>query len=192
MAIFSKGNEQATTQQGGGRALADQVTMVGGGTVFEGTLRASGDVRISGRLVGTLSIDGKAIVAQEGAVEGEVAATSADIAGSVQGELLIEERLMLKSTARVDGNIHAGRIVVEEGALFTGQCEIGGVPGSEDSAEGRASESVTPGADNPEAEKGAPTPAATPPSENGHSGDGAKVGAAPDEAESSDKQAAVQ
>jgi hypothetical protein len=51
--------------------------------------------------------------------------TDADVAGSVQGEIHVAERLMLKSSARIDGNITSGRIKVEEGALFSGQCDIG-------------------------------------------------------------------
>ena len=103
----------------------DQINMVGEGTVFEGTLRAESNVRVSGHIKGTLDVQGRAILTQEGVVEGELRATDADVAGSVQGEIHVSERLMLKSTARVDGNIETGRIKVEEGALFAGQCEIG-------------------------------------------------------------------
>jgi cytoskeletal protein CcmA (bactofilin family) len=109
----------------GGDARPDQLNMVGEGTVFEGTLRAESNVRVSGHIKGTLDVDGRVIVTQEGVVEGELRATDADVAGSVQGEIHITERLMLKSTARIDGSIAAGRIKVEEGALFAGQCKIG-------------------------------------------------------------------
>lgn len=108
-----------------GDARPDQLNMVGEGTVFEGTLRAESNVRVSGHIKGTLDVEGRAIVTQEGVVEGELRATDADVAGSVQGEIHVGERLMLKSTARIDGNIAAGRVKVEEGALFAGECEIG-------------------------------------------------------------------
>ena len=102
-----------------------QINMVGQGTVVEGTLRAENDIRVSGRIVGKLHVEGKAMIAQEGLVEGELVATSADVAGSVQGELRISERLVLKSSARIDGDIRTERLIVEEGAVFTGQCEMG-------------------------------------------------------------------
>ena len=105
--------------------LPDQINMIGEGTLFEGTLRADSNVRVSGHIKGKLDVEGRAIVTQEGVVEGELHATDADVAGSVQGEIHVSERLMLKSTARVDGNIESGRIKVEEGALFAGQCNIG-------------------------------------------------------------------
>ena len=110
-------DQQAPTQ--------DQINLVGKGTVFEGTVRAENDVRASGQVIGTLRVEGKAMIAESGSVDGEIIATNADIAGRVQGEIEIEERLVLKSTARVDGNITTDRLVVEEGAQFTGECQMG-------------------------------------------------------------------
>lgn len=107
------------------KSISDQVNLVGKGTVFEGTLRAQSDVRTSGRIVGRLEVEGKAIVAEEGGIEGEIVATNADIAGTVEGEIYVDGQLVLKSTARVDGDIETDRLVVEEGAIFTGECTMG-------------------------------------------------------------------
>lgn len=126
-------------QQQGSNSISDQINMIGEGTVLEGTLRAESDVRVSGRVVGQLDVQGRAIIAQEGTIEGEITATNADIAGSVQGEIRVEERLVLKSTARVDGDIMTDRIVVEEGARFTGECKMGEDARVERSREQRAS-----------------------------------------------------
>ena len=106
-------------------SIQDQINLVGEGTVFEGTLRAESDVRASGKIVGKLDVNGKAIVAESGVVDGEIAATNADIAGQVDGEIHVAERLVLKSTAEVNGNIETDRLVVEEGAVFTGECRMG-------------------------------------------------------------------
>jgi cytoskeletal protein CcmA (bactofilin family) len=103
----------------------DQINLVGKGTVFEGTVRAENDVRASGQVIGTLRVEGKAMIAESGSVDGEIIATNADVAGRVQGDIEIEERLVLKSTARVEGNIETDRLVVEEGAQFTGECTMG-------------------------------------------------------------------
>jgi cytoskeletal protein CcmA (bactofilin family) len=126
MALFSNSKEQPMAKQvrvNGG--APGHVNMIGEGTVLEGTLQSDGDVRVSGRLVGTLKVGGKVSIAQEGVVDGEVYATNADIAGRVEGELHIEERLLLTSTARVEGNIRAARLVMEEGAAFNGKSEMG-------------------------------------------------------------------
>ena len=105
-------------------AVQAQVTLVGEGTVFEGTLQVEDDFRAHGRIIGTLEVEGKAMIAEQGAVEGDLIAANAEIAGQVQGEIHVEERLVLKSTARVDGKIDTARLVIEEGAQFTGECEM--------------------------------------------------------------------
>lgn len=131
--------------------IPQQINLVGEGTTFEGTLRADSDVRASGRIVGRLEVTGKAIVAETGTVEGEIAATNADIAGNVQGDIYVEDQLVLKSTARIDGTIETGRLVVEEGAIFTGECRMG------EAADGQ-SEQKEEAADSEPAEERPPQP----------------------------------
>ena len=108
-----------------GTPAPGQLNLVGEGTVFEGTLRTPHDIRISGKVIGTLYVQGKAIIAAEGVLEGQLHARSADVAGQVQGDLIIEETLLLKDSARVEGRIQTGRLVVEAGAIFDGECRMG-------------------------------------------------------------------
>jgi cytoskeletal protein CcmA (bactofilin family) len=127
MGLFSttQSDDSSSSMANQTSTVQDQVNLVGEGTVFEGTVRAESDVRASGRIVGTLEVEGKTMIAEEGVVEGEIIATNADIAGQVDGEIHVEERLVLKSTARVEGKIETDRLIVEEGAQFTGECEMG-------------------------------------------------------------------
>lgn len=122
MSIFGTNDSSPMTQDK--HTAPDQINLVGEGTVFEGTLRAESDVRTSGRILGRLEVEGKAIVAESGSVEGEIDATDADVAGHVQGEIYVEDQLVLKSTAHVDGDISTDRLIVEEGAVFTGSCTM--------------------------------------------------------------------
>ncbi len=82
-------------------------------------------MRVSGRIVGRVHVDGKVFVTQDGSVEGELVATNADVAGGVTGEIETQERLLLKESARVDGNVKTARLVIEEGALLNGDCTMG-------------------------------------------------------------------
>lgn len=106
-------------------APTGQINMVGDETVFEGTLRARSDVRVSGEMIGTLDVAGRAIVAEGGLVEGEIVADNVDVAGTVNGELQVSGRVVLRSSAKVEGNIVTEHIVVEEGAVFNGTCQMG-------------------------------------------------------------------
>jgi cytoskeletal protein CcmA (bactofilin family) len=102
-----------------------QINMIGDGTEVEGTLRAKDDIRISGRILGSLIVEGKAIIASGGEVDGDVQAADADVAGKVKGEITVKGRLLLKSTARVEGTVRTTRLIVEEGAIVEGKCEMG-------------------------------------------------------------------
>ncbi|MDA0379229.1 MAG: polymer-forming cytoskeletal protein [Bacteroidetes bacterium] len=102
-----------------------QINLIAAGTTLEGTISTKDDIRVSGQLKGTLKVEGKAIIAQEGQVEGEVFAVDADVAGFLKGEITIKERLVLKSTARIEGSIKTTRLIVEEGAIIDGTCRMG-------------------------------------------------------------------
>ncbi len=125
MALLSNRNNDEIMSKQPTTASPGQINMIGEGTLIEGTLRSESDVRVSGRIVGNLDVKGKVIVAKEGSINGELVAGSADIAGDVQGEIQIKELCVLKSAARVDADIKSARLVVEEGATFNGQCEMG-------------------------------------------------------------------
>ena len=126
MALFgtSKDSEQPMAKQVN-TAAPSQINVIAEGTLFEGTMQADSDVRVSGRIVGKLKVKGRAVVAPEGVIEGEVVATNATIAGTVKGDLIVTERLMLATSARVEGSIKTGRLIVEEGAIFNGECQMG-------------------------------------------------------------------
>ena len=51
------------------------------------------------------------IVRANGTVEGEIKASNANISGTVLGDLIIAERLLLGSSARVEGTIKTGRLI---------------------------------------------------------------------------------
>ncbi len=129
MALFRNGSESTTPmakQRNDAPGTPGQVNIIGQGTVIEGGLKANSDVRVSGKVIGNVNVDGKTVVTPEGLVEGEVRSAHADIAGHVNGELFISERLVLKASAVVEGNIHAAKLVIEDGATFSGTCDMGG------------------------------------------------------------------
>lgn len=102
-----------------------QINLIAAGTTLEGTITTKDDIRISGRLKGTLNVEGKAIIAQEGQVEGDVHSTDADIAGTLKGQVHVKGRLVLKSSAKIEGTIQTTRLIVEEGATIDGECRMG-------------------------------------------------------------------
>ena len=143
MALFNSKTDATpmAKQRSGASAPPGQVNIIGQGTVIEGGLQAKSDVRISGKVIGNVVVDGKTVVTPEGAVEGEIRSTHADIAGRVEGEVVVEQRLVLKGSAVIEGNVHTAKLVIEDGATFSGTCDMGGaIPKQRASAGAKSSE----------------------------------------------------
>ena len=102
-----------------------EITIIGDGMTIEGTLTVKGDVRIGGKIIGKVKVDGKTIMSPSGMVEGEIATRTAEIANRVKGDVITQEQLVLKRSAVIEGDIVTPTIVVEEGAQMMGACHVG-------------------------------------------------------------------
>jgi cytoskeletal protein CcmA (bactofilin family) len=104
---------------------ATSVNLIGNGTKITGDITSAGDVRIDGYLTGNIIIAGKFVLGANGVVEGNISSVNADISGEIKGTVNVSEILSLKATARINGDIVAGKLAIEPGALFTGTCNMG-------------------------------------------------------------------
>lgn len=98
--------------------------MIGQGALIEGTIQIKGDIRIGGQVKGEIEVDGKLITTDEGSIEGDIVATNADIAGTIRGSLVVKERLILRSTSNVQGDVRTPKMIIEDGATFTGKSDM--------------------------------------------------------------------
>jgi cytoskeletal protein CcmA (bactofilin family) len=98
--------------------------LIGKGTVIKGDVESSGDIRVDGRLIGSLKSNGKIVVGQTGVVEGDLTCKQADISGMVKGILKCEELTALKSTSKVEVELLTKQLLIEVGAVFTGKCQM--------------------------------------------------------------------
>lgn len=97
------------------------------GTSIEGDLLSDGDVRIDGKVKGTVKISGKLVVGEHGVVEGEVECKNAAIAGTVEGTFKIAQTLSIAQSGKVSGQIHTEKLSVEPGAELNGSVTMGAV-----------------------------------------------------------------
>jgi len=99
------------------------------GSEFSGKLSFKDTVRIDGRFEGEISSENTLIVGETGSVTATIRSQVIVISGEVHGEISATGQVVLHKTARVDGNIHTARLVVEDGASFTGRVEMNAKPG---------------------------------------------------------------
>ncbi|MDP2160044.1 MAG: polymer-forming cytoskeletal protein, partial [Flavobacterium sp.] len=78
-------------------------------------------------VVGNVSSKSKVVIGSTGHIKGDIYSQNADISGAHFGSCYITDLLFLKSTSKVNGNINTGKLVVESGAIFTGNCNMGAI-----------------------------------------------------------------
>ncbi|MCK9612377.1 MAG: polymer-forming cytoskeletal protein [Bacteroidales bacterium] len=100
------------------------VNIIGVGTSIKGDINSNGDIRIDGSLTGSVITKGKVVVGKTGTIEGEIVCNSADISGIVKAKIAVTELLSMTASAKVNGDIVAGKFAVESGANFTGTCNM--------------------------------------------------------------------
>ncbi len=96
------------------------------GTSLVGEIISDSNIRIDGRIKGTVTAKGRVIVGQSGVIEGEVVCQSADVEGTVLGRVNCQDLLSLKATAKLQGDINTKKLAIEPGAVFTGNCSMAG------------------------------------------------------------------
>ena len=88
------------------------------GTVIKGDIKADSDIRIDGKIEGTLECGAKVIIGPTGLVEGEIKCVNAVIEGRFDGNLLVKETLSLKDSAVINGDASYDKLIVQQGAVI--------------------------------------------------------------------------
>jgi cytoskeletal protein CcmA (bactofilin family) len=89
-----------------------------------GTVKTSGSIQIEGRIEGEIISQGDVTIGKSGSVKGNLRVNSVTLAGTIQGNIEAKDRIALKSTARLLGDIKAKRLSVEDGVTFVGKSEV--------------------------------------------------------------------
>jgi cytoskeletal protein CcmA (bactofilin family) len=118
--MFKSGTSKKELEQ-----LGNTSTIIAKSALLEGNLETAGNLRIEGKLIGNIRCKAKVAMGDSSVVEGNILTQNAEIAGRVVGQLEVADLLILKPTAIIDGDIIAGKIMLETGAIFNGNCKMG-------------------------------------------------------------------
>jgi cytoskeletal protein CcmA (bactofilin family) len=125
-------------------------TLIGAGTVIEGTLTYGGGLRIDGTVKGDVRCSsgeaGMVVISEHGKVEGEVHAAHLVVSGAVVGPLHVSQLLELQPKARITGDVHYHGLEIHQGAVVEGRliynaASVEGRPALKLAAGGTTSES---------------------------------------------------
>ncbi len=112
--------------------MEDIKTIITEDVEISGSIKCTGGVRLGGKVNGDITTAGDVLVEKTAAVKGNVSGNSVTVQGMIKGNIAARERLELKGTAKVAGDIKAKRLVVEEGVSLVGKAEIISGEGSGD------------------------------------------------------------
>ena len=97
------------------------MAIIGSSIHVDGDIRGDEDLLVEGEVNGTINLEHYRVTIGAAAnVRADVFAESVYIDGFVEGDVYASEKLTLRKTGRVRGNLTAPRAVIEEGATFKG------------------------------------------------------------------------
>jgi len=94
------------------------------GSEMEGRYTFRGTVMLNGKFKGEITSEDTLIIGERGVVQAEIRAGQLQVSGEVTGNLRATQRIDLKRTARVYGDVEAPVVVMEEGVVFEGHCRM--------------------------------------------------------------------
>jgi cytoskeletal protein CcmA (bactofilin family) len=115
-------------------ASNERMSVFGPTLRFKGELKAQEDIKIEGRIEGTIHHQQKVIVGAKGEVVATVNAASIDVDGKVVGDMSARKSVKVSQTAVVRGNIRAPSVSITEGANFNGGVTMESNAGSQGSS----------------------------------------------------------
>ena len=89
-----------------------------------GDLKITGDILIYGTVLGNVDCRGEVRTSKGSLVKGSVNAKSAYINGNIEGDLTVDDKVVLAKFSQLKGNLVGNVLTIEEGAKFDGICKM--------------------------------------------------------------------
>jgi cytoskeletal protein CcmA (bactofilin family) len=99
-------------------------TIIGEDVEISGNVKCENNIQLNGKLNGDLTCGGAALIGDTSSVKGNLSIETVSIMGQVNGNITAKDKIELKSTARLHGDIRAKRLTVEDGVTFVGKVEV--------------------------------------------------------------------
>ena len=103
---------------------ANEISRISTGTVVKGEISSANDLRIDGTFEGKIYSKGRVVVGEKAMIKGDIICTNVDFWGTMEGKFFVKDTLSLKSSSKVNGDLHIKRLQVELDAKFDGHCQM--------------------------------------------------------------------
>ena len=95
------------------------------GAIFKGEMEFEDTMRIDGKFNGRISSKNELIVGESAHIEGDIHVGRIAISGTVVGKIVATQRVEIHRNGKVYSDIDTPALVIEEGAIFQGNCVMG-------------------------------------------------------------------
>lgn len=99
-------------------------TLIGEGTKLQGKVEGKGSIKIDGTIEGDIILNGNIILGEKGNINGNVICDNIYISGKINGNISCKEQLRITNTGKLFGDIEVNNFVVDENAIFEGNCKM--------------------------------------------------------------------
>ena len=99
-------------------------SMVGEGSCFEGHFTGDDNYIVNGNVSGSCDLEGTLIIMENGHWKGDIKARIVVIGGTVEGTVEALEKVELRASARISGDINSPNIAMATGAVFEGDMHM--------------------------------------------------------------------
>jgi cytoskeletal protein CcmA (bactofilin family) len=107
--------------------LSSDLAQIGKSVVIKGELSGSEDLYVDGHVEGSITLKGNSLtIGPNGQVKASVEAKGIVVQGKLEGNVQASDRVELRKSAMVTGDIATQRIAIEEGAYLKGKVDIQG------------------------------------------------------------------
>ncbi len=105
--------------------MSENITTIGPDIQVRGRIEGEEDLKIEGRVEGTIALTETVFVEAQGIVRADIEARDVVISGIVLGNITAANSVQLNPGARLVGNISSPRLIIADGAAFAGDVEMG-------------------------------------------------------------------
>src|SRR5215211_3365950 len=96
------------------------------GSVFKGEMEFEDTMRIDGKFNGKITSKNELIVGESAHIEGDIHVGRIAISGTVVGKIVADQRVEIHRNGKVYSDVETPALIIEEGAIFQGNCVMGG------------------------------------------------------------------
>lgn len=116
---LASGFKMTTEKEAGSKEV-----YIGCGTSLEGPLKLAGPAYINCKLKGNITASETLTIGPNAEIDGQIEGSEVIVCGKVTGDINSNKSILLKQPAKVQGNLKAPKVGIDDGVVFNGQCSM--------------------------------------------------------------------